>query len=131
MQFKRVAVDTSKAVFTIHGVDEEEHPIVRRDLNRSQFQSFFSKLSPTMVVMEACGGSHHWGRVLTGMGHVIRLIPPQYVKPFVRKSPSRARNARKLCAPNWLSLEIASFPMKRLIRKGRTRRLTPGPRQRR
>jgi transposase len=59
MQFKRVAVDTSKAVFTIHGVDEEEHLIVRRDLNRSQFQSFFSKLSPTMVVMEACGGLSH------------------------------------------------------------------------
>ena len=52
MQFKRVAVDTSKAVFTIHGVDEEERPIVRRDLNRNQFQSFFSKLSPTIVVME-------------------------------------------------------------------------------
>jgi transposase len=108
MQFKRVAVDTSKAVFTIHGVDEEEHPIVRRDLNRSQFQSFFSKLSPTIVVMEACGGSHHWGRVLTGMGHVVRLIPPQYVKPFVKRAKNDRNDAEAIS-------EAASRPDMRFV----------------
>jgi transposase len=84
MEFKRISIDTSKHVFTIHGVDEEEHPVLRRDLRRAQVVPFFAKLAPTEVVLEACAGSHHWGRVLGGMGHRVRLIPPQYVKPFVK-----------------------------------------------
>lgn len=108
MQFKRVAVDTSKAVFTIHGVDEEERPTLRRDLSRSQFQTFFSKLSPTVVVMEACGGSHHWGRVLSGMGHVVRLIPPQYVKPFVKRAKNDRNDAEAIS-------EAASRPDMRFV----------------
>ncbi len=91
MEFKRIAIDTSKHVFTVHGVDQQEHPILRRELRRAQVQAFFGKLAPTEVVLEACCGSHHWGRVLSGLGHRIRLIPPQYVKPFVK----RAKNDRK------------------------------------
>lgn len=91
MELKRIAIDTSKHVFTIHGVDQQDSPVLRRELKRTQLEPFFGKLAPTEVVLEACGGSHHWGRMLTLLGHQVRLIPPQYVKPFVK----RAKNDRK------------------------------------
>jgi transposase len=91
MELKRIAIDTSKHVFTIHGVDQQDSPVLRRELKRTQLEPFFGKLAPTEVVLEACGGSHHWGRMLTRLGHQVRLIPPQYVKPFVK----RAKNDRK------------------------------------
>ena len=59
MEFKRIAIDTSKHVFTVHGVDQQEHPILRRELRRAQVQAFFGKLAPTEVFLEACCGSHH------------------------------------------------------------------------
>jgi len=90
MKFKRIAIDTSKHVFTVHGVDEQERPVLRRELKRSQMEPFFGRLDPTHVVLEACGGAHHWGRVLSRLGHRVRLIPAQYVKPFVK----RAKNDR-------------------------------------
>ncbi|MBA1157066.1 IS110 family transposase [Microvirga mediterraneensis] len=108
MQFKRVAVDTSKSVFTIHAVDNDEHPVVRRDLSRSQFQTFFSKLPPTVVVLEATGGSHHWGRLLSSMGHEVKLIPPQYVKPFVKRSKNDRNDAEAIS-------EAASRPNMRFV----------------
>jgi len=90
MKFKRIAIDTSKHVFTLHGVDEQDRPVLRLDLKRGQIEAFFGKLEATEVVLEACGGSHHWGRLLARLGHRVRLIPPQYVKPFVK----RAKNDR-------------------------------------
>jgi transposase len=62
MRFKRIAVDTSKAAFTLHGVDEQDRPILRQNLSRARFEAFLGKMSPTEVVLEACGSSHHWGR---------------------------------------------------------------------
>ena len=91
MEFKRIAIDTSKHVFTVHGVDQQEFPVLRRELRRTHVQPFFSKLAPTEVVLEACCGSHHWARALRCLGHRVKLIPPQYVKPFVK----RAKNDRK------------------------------------
>jgi len=85
MEIKRIAIDTSKSVFSLHGVDAKERCVLRRELKRSQLEAFFTKLPPTDVVMEACGSSHHWGRWLTKLGHRVRLIPPQYVKPFVKR----------------------------------------------
>lgn len=85
MEYKRIAVDTSKHVFTLHGVDEAGRAVLRRELRRAQFEAFFTKLAATEVVLEACGGSHHWARRLTALGHQVRLIPPQYVKPFVKR----------------------------------------------
>ena len=69
MEFKRISIDTSTHVFTIHGVDEQERPVLRRELTCGQDEALFSKLAATQVVMEACGGSHHWGRALQKMGH--------------------------------------------------------------
>ncbi len=75
MKFKRIAIDTSKPVFTLHGVDEQERPVLRRELKRAQVDSFFAKQAPTEVVLEACGGSHHWGRWLAALGHTVQLGP--------------------------------------------------------
>jgi transposase len=90
MQYKRIAIDTSKHVVTLHGVDEHERAVLRRNLKRAEMEAFFSKLASTEVVLEACGGAHPWGRRLNGLGHQVRLIPAQYVKPFVK----RAKNDR-------------------------------------
>jgi transposase len=90
MKYKRIAIDTSKHVFTLHGVDEHDRPILRRNLKRAEMEAFFGKLAPTEVVMEACGGAHHWARLLNHLGHQVRLIPAQYVRPFVK----RAKNDR-------------------------------------
>jgi len=81
-----IAIDTSKHVFTLHGVNERGKVVLRRELRRRQMAGFFGKQPATEIVLEACGGSHHWGRVLTGLGHQVRLIAPQYVKPFVKRS---------------------------------------------
>lgn len=65
------------SVFTLHGVNQQERVVLRRELRRHQLEAFFAKQPATEVVLEACGGSHHWGRVLTALGHRVRLIPPQ------------------------------------------------------
>jgi transposase len=96
MEVKRIAIDTSKHVFTIHGVDAQERPVLRRELRRAQVVGFFEKLGPTEVVLEACGGSHHWGRVLSRLGHRVRLLPPQYVKPFVKRSKNDRKDAEAI-----------------------------------
>ena|SRR6478672_5903628 len=81
-EITRVAIDTSKSVFTLHAVDARDQPVLRRNLRRQDLVPFFAKLPPVTVSMEACGGSHYWGRTLQALGHRVRLIPAQYVKPF-------------------------------------------------
>ena len=108
MKFKRIAIDTSKHVFTLHGVDEQERPVLRRELKRAQVESFFAKQEATEVVLEACGGSHHWGRLLTRLGHRVRLIPPQYVKPFVKRAKNDRNDAEAIS-------EVASRPTMRSV----------------
>lgn len=96
MNYKRIAIDTSKHVFTLHGVDDQDRPVLRRELKRDQFETFFGKQEPTEVVLEACGGSHHWARVLRQLGHGVRLIPPQYVKPFVKRAKNDRNDAEAI-----------------------------------
>jgi transposase len=108
VEFKRIAIDTSKSVFTLHGVDAQERPVLRRDLRRARMEPFFAKLPPTEVVLEACGGSHHWGRTLQAMGHRVRLIPPQYVKPFVKRAKNDRNDAEAIS-------EAASRPTMRSV----------------
>jgi len=96
MEIKRIAVDTSKHLFTLHGVDEREHPVLRRELKRHQVEAFFRKQPPTEVVLEACGGSHHWGRMLAALGHRVRLLAPQYVKPFVKRGKNDRNDAEAI-----------------------------------
>ena len=96
MGYKRISIDTSKHVFAIHGVDEAERPTLRLELRRSQIEAFFARLAPTEVVLEACGGAHHWGRQLSAMGHQVKLIPPQYVKPFIKRNKNDRHDAEAI-----------------------------------
>ena len=84
-EITRVSIDTSKSVFTVHAVNATGAVILRRNLRRVELVPFFEKLPPVKVAIEACGGSHHWARVLQAAGHRVRLIPAQYVKPFVKR----------------------------------------------
>ena len=97
MELKRIGVDTSKAVFTVHGIDAQERAVLRRNFSRAAFETFFGKLPATDVALEACSGSHHWGRVLAAMGHRVRLIPAQYVKPFVKRGKNDRNDAEAIC----------------------------------
>src|SRR3954468_19399896 len=95
-EITRIAVDTSKHVFTLHGVDASGRPVLRQNLRRERFLAFFAKLPPIGVALEACGGSHHWGRELAALGHQGSLIPPQYVKPFVKRSKNDRNDAEAI-----------------------------------
>src|SRR5277367_4790114 len=96
-EITRVAIDTSKSVFTLHAVDAQGRVVLRRNLRRQELVAFFTKLPPVEVVMEACGGSHHWARTLQQLGHRARLIPAQYVKPFVKRSKNDRNDAEAIC----------------------------------
>ncbi len=93
MEIKLIGVDTSKHVFALHGVDAAGQPVLRRELRRAQLEPFFAKLAPCEVALEACGGSHDWARRLAKLGHRVRLIPPQYVKPFVKRGKNDRADA--------------------------------------
>jgi len=93
----RIGMDTSKNVFQLHGVDATEQPVLRRKFGRAAMMRFFEKLPPCVVGIEACGGSHHWARVLEGFGHEVKLMPPQYVKPYVKRGKNDAADAEALC----------------------------------
>jgi transposase len=93
----RIGIDTSKSVFVLHGVDAAEQPVLRRKLRRSQVLEFFRKLEPTKIGMEACGGVHYWARELRALGHEVVLLPPQYVKPYVKRNKNDAADAEAIC----------------------------------
>jgi len=90
-------MDTSKSVFQLHGVDENEAVVLRRRVRRSEMIRYFERLPPTLVAIEACASSHHWARLLVSFGHKVRLIPPQYVKPYVKRGKNDAADAEALC----------------------------------
>ena len=94
--YKLVAIDTSKAVFTLHCIPEADRPVLRLNLTRPRLIPFFKKLAPTEIAMEACGGSFHWARTLESLGHRLRLIPPQYVKPFVKRGKNDRNDAEAI-----------------------------------
>ena len=96
-EITRIGIDTSKAVFTLHGVDQTGRPVLRTNLRRSQIAAFFKKLPRAEIIMEACGSSHHWARELSALGHDVRLIPPQYVKPFVKRAKNDRNDAEAIC----------------------------------
>lgn len=96
-QFNRIGIDTSKSVFQPHGVDAEDRPVLVRKLRRTAVVGFFSKLAPTRIGMEACGGSHYWARTLRGLGHEVVLIAAQHVKPYVRRGKHDAADAEACC----------------------------------
>ena len=97
MNVTRIGLDLAKHVFQVHGVDRQERAIVRRKLSRSQVRGYFEKLPPCLIGMEACASAHYWGREFARMGHQVRLIPPQFVKPYVKSQKNDANDAEAIC----------------------------------
>ena len=93
----RIGIDTSKSIFVLHGVDAAEQPVLRKKLRRSQVLEFFAKLEPTKIGLEACGAAHYWARELTALGHEVVLLPPQYVRPYVKRGKNDAADAEAIC----------------------------------
>ena len=97
MKITRIGVDLAKSVFQVHGVDRAEKPIVTRQLRRNQMIEFFQKLEPCLIGMEACASAHHWARTLAALGHTVKLIAPQFVKPYVKGNKNDANDAEAIC----------------------------------
>jgi transposase len=93
----RIGIDTSKSVFVLHGVDAAERPVLRKKLRRKQVLEFFAKLEPVRIGLEACGAAHYWARELRALGHEVVLLPPQYVKPYVKRNKNDAADAEAIC----------------------------------
>ncbi|WP_426612888.1 IS110 family transposase [Bradyrhizobium sp. McL0616] len=92
-----IGLDIAKSVFQVHGVDAASQVVLRRQLKRGQILAFFQKLPPCLVGIEACASSHHWSRELQALGHTVRLMPPAYVKPYVKRQKNDATDAEAIC----------------------------------
>ena len=92
-----IGLDIAKSVFQVHGVDADGQVVIRRQLKRRYVLAFFQKLSPCLVGIEACASSHHWSRELKALGHTVRLMPPAYVKPYVKRQKNDAADAEAIC----------------------------------
>jgi transposase len=108
MDMTTVGVDLAKQVFAVHGVDRHGKIGIKKTLRREQMVAFFTKLKPCIVAMEACGSSHYWARRLAKLGHSIKLIAPQFVKPYVKGNKHDAADAAAIC-------EAASRPSMRFV----------------
>ena len=97
MTIKTIGLDLAKQVFQIHGVDEHGHVVLRKQLSRGQLPTFFANLTPCLVGMEACGSAHFWARKLEQLGHDVRLMAPQFVKPYVKGSKTDRADAEAIC----------------------------------
>jgi len=92
-----IGLDLGKSVFQVHGVDAGGAVVIQRRLTRGKLLAFFAKQAPCLVGMEACAASHHWGRELSKLGHRVRLMPPRYVKPYVKRQKNDAADAEAIC----------------------------------
>jgi transposase len=97
MKITTIGIDLAKAVFQVHGVDERGKTALRKQLKRKDVVSFFANLAPCLIGMEACGSAHYWARKLTELGHTVRLMAPQFVKPYVKTNKSDRNDAEAIC----------------------------------
>ncbi len=96
-EFIRIGVDLAKTYFQAHALPADGGPAVRRKLHRSKVRAFFAGIAPSVIGMEACGSAHHWARELAAMGHEVKLIPPIYVKPYVKRGKNDVADAEAIC----------------------------------
>ena len=127
MQVTTVGLDLAKNIFHVHGITSEGSVAFNRALRRGQVLTFFDKLAPCLVGIEACGTSHYWARELSQLGHQVRLIPPAYVKPYVKRGKSDAADAEAICEavgrPTMRFVEIKSAEQQALLSLHRARDL--------
>ena len=129
-----VGLDIAKNVFQVHGVDAKGATVVARSVRRGQLLSFFASLPRCLVGMEACSSAHHWGRALSELGHEVKLIPPAYVKPYVRRNKNDAVDAAAICEavvrPNMRFVTVRSVDNQAELMRHRVRELLAGNRTR-
>jgi transposase len=122
-----IGLDIAKSVFQVHGIDAEGKVIIRRQLKRRYVLAFFQKLPPCLVGIEACATSHHWSRELKALGHSVRLMPPAYVKPYVKRQKNDATDAEAICEavtrPNMRFVETKTPEQQSCLMLHRTRHL--------
>jgi transposase len=92
-----IGIDLAKTVFQVHGVNQTGKAILKRKLRRNQVLDFFAGLEPCLVGLEACAGAHFWARELAVLGHEVRIMPPSYVKPYVKRGKTDAADAEAIC----------------------------------
>lgn len=107
-QLTTIGLDIAKHVFHAHGADERGHALFSKKIRRTKLLDFFAEQPRCVVALEACGGAHHWGRQLAQIGHEVRLVPPAYVKPFVKRHKNDALDAEAIC-------EAAQRPSMRFV----------------
>jgi len=122
-----IGLDIAKSVFQVHGVDAGGQVVIRRQLKRRAVLSFFAKLPRCLVGIEACASSHHWSRELQALGHTVRLMPPAYVKPYVKRQKNDATDAEAICEavsrPNMRFVETKTAEQQSCLMLHRTRHL--------
>ena len=120
-----IGLDIAKSVFQLHGIDASGAVVLRRKRPRARMLAFFEKQAPCLVGLEACGSSHYWGRELSRLGHDVRLIPPRYVKPYVKRQKNDAADAEAICEavtrPNMRFVPIKSPEQQSIMIAHRTR----------
>lgn len=97
MKMTTVGIDLAKNVFQVHGVDAQGKAVLRKKLDRSKMMEYFINLPPCLIGMEACGSAHYWARKLAAMGHTVKLMAPQFVKPYVKTNKNDAADAEAIC----------------------------------
>src|SRR3974377_258225 len=122
-----IGLDIAKSVFQVHGVDADGQVVIRRKLKRRYVLAFFAKVPPCLVGMEACATSHHWSRELQALGHRVRLMPPAYVKPYVKRQKNDEADAEAICEavrrPNIRLVETKTTEQQSCLTLHRTRHL--------
>ena len=122
-----IGLDLAKNVFQVHGVDFEGNVVIRRQLRRSQVLPFFEKQPRCLVGLEACATAHHWGRQLIGLGHEVKLMPPHYVRPYVKRGKNDAADAEAICEavtrPTMRFVSVKSAEQQGVLMLHRTREL--------
>lgn len=97
MQITTIGIDLAKNVLQVHGANERGKTVLRKQLRREQVAAFFANLPSCLIGMEACGSAHHWARKLQALGHTVRLMAPQFVKPYVKSNKNDAADAQAIC----------------------------------
>ena len=125
MKITTVGIDLAKVVFQIHGVDERDKVAVRKQLKRAEMSRYFANLEPCLIGMEACGSAHHWARKLEGYGHRVKLIAPQFVKPYVKTNKNDMADAEAICEavrrPNMRFVAIKTVEQQAILSVHRAR----------
>src|SRR5450631_2323498 len=125
MKITTVGIDLAKNVFQVHGIDERGKAVLRKQLRRAQAEVFFGNMPPCVIGMEACASAHHWARTLQRFGHTVRLMAPQFVKPYVKTNKNDVADAEAICEavgrPNMRFVAVKSIEQQAILSVHRVR----------